>query len=281
MYKIITNISMIEAQYNTFIFDIWGVLHNGSKIFNAANNCLLKLSHLKKNIILLSNSPMSANIVNAQLFKLGFFPEIKFSTFTSGEYAASIINNLNHLFYLIGPKSHDSFRELLSVKITHDIKSAGAIICTGFDKRIGDLKQHKAILEKVVDKGIKLYCVNPDKYAIINGNKIQCAGLIAQYYNKIGGQVVFFGKPYVDIYKHIKKMISFNKNKSIAIGDSLVADIKGANQFQLTSLLVLDGIHADEINRTSHTLKDNREQIECLSSRYKVTPNYVMQSIQW
>ena len=44
----INSFNEIIKKYNFFLFDQWGVLHNGHKKFNDAERCLIKLRELKK-----------------------------------------------------------------------------------------------------------------------------------------------------------------------------------------------------------------------------------------
>ena len=73
-----------------------------------------------------------------------------------------------------------------------------------------------------------------------------CAGLLAEYYEKIGGKVKYFGKPHKNIYEFCFKLNE--KNKILVIGDSLENDIMGANSQNLDSLLITNGIHRDVNN---------------------------------
>ena len=61
------------------------------------------------------------------------------------------------------------------------------------------------------------------------------------------------------IYKQTLKSIELDKIRTIAIGDSLFHDIKGANNFSIDSVLVKSGIHNDinTINKISqnHQIK--------------------------
>ena len=61
------------------------------------------------------------------------------------------------------------------------------------------------------------------------------------------------GKPETDIYSKITKSLKINKNETVAIGDSIFHDIKGANNFSIDSILVTSGIHKniDAINKLS------------------------------
>ena len=62
---------------------------------------------------------------------------------------------------------------------------------------------------------------------------------------------MYFGKPYEEIYKFTKHTIEKNieniieKKKILAVGDNLKTDIYGAQNFNIDSLLILNGIYKD------------------------------------
>ena len=61
----------------------------------------------------------------------------------------------------------------------------------------------------------------------------------------------YFGKPFVDIYNYAEDQINqqvssiLEKNKILAIGDNLKTDICGAQNYEIDSLLILNGIYKD------------------------------------
>ena len=61
---------------------------------------------------------------------------------------------------------------------------------------------------------------------------------------------------YVDIFSN-QKINKIDKTRTIAIGDSLFHDIKGANNFTIDSILVKSGIHND--TNTINKLCQNHE----------------------
>ena len=88
-------------------------------------------------------------------------------------------------------------------------------------------------------------------------------------FEKLGGEVVYFGKPYPEVYKQSIN----NKNKKIlCIGDNLNTDIKGANLLNYDSLLVSNGIHKNEIEK---------EGLEQVSKNYEVICNYIQSKLKW
>jgi len=89
-------------------------------------------------------------------------------------------------------------------------------------------------------------------------------GAIAEIYKKMGGKVIIQGKPENYIYTETTKSIYLDKVKTIAVGDSIFHDIKGANNFSIDSILVKSGIHKD------------LETINMLCKNHKIDPTYII-----
>ena len=99
-------------------------------------------------------------------------------------------------------------------------------------------------------------------------NFMICAGILAEYYEKIGGKVIYYGKPHNNIYEFCYKLIK-GENKILVIGDSLENDIKGANLQKLDSLLITDGIHREVNNESGVDIK----KLDDLMEKKKLTQN--------
>ena len=81
-----------------------------------------------------------------------------------------------------------------------------------------------------------------------------CAGSVAMVFEKLGGEVIYFGKPYPEVYNQSVD----NKNKKIlAIGDNLNTDIKGANLLNYDCMIITNGIHKDEIKKAGGKYNPN------------------------
>ena len=89
-----------------------------------------------------------------------------------------------------------------------------------------------------------MICTNPDLIVDRGSVRELCAGSVAMVFEKMGGKVVYFGKPYAEVYN---QSIDNFKKKTLAIGDNLNTDIKGANLLNYDSLLISNGIHKLEI----------------------------------
>ena len=116
-----------------------------------------------------------------------------------------------------------------------------------------------------------MVCTNPD-LVVHRGNKQEyCAGTLAEIFKNLGGKVIYFGKPYSEIYKFCTK-----KNETVlTIGDNINTDIRGANNMKFDSLFITNGVHKkDFINLP---IKDYDKVL----SRYKAKTNYYQKKLTW
>jgi len=238
--------SIIE-NYDLFFIDLWGVVHNGINLNEKAIDVLVKISEAKKNYILLTNAPRPNTVVKEFLKKMGMNNNMRKNVYTSGEAALSYLkkNFLKQSFYHIGPpRDFDLFTDFKNKK-TQDISKSNYLLCTGlYENHDKDLNYYKELLSNSISK--KMICTNPDLVVDRGEKREYCAGSVAMVFEKLGGKVVYFGKPYPEVYN---QSINSNYNNIIAIGDNLNTDIKGAMNMKYDSLLVTNGVHKDEIKK--------------------------------
>jgi len=260
----------IVENYDLFFIDLWGVVHNGINLHKKAIETLIEIEKSKKNYVLLTNAPRPNSTVKIFLKKLGMNNKILENVYTSGEAALSYLknNHLDEIFYHIGPpRDFDLFNDFEKKK-TKDIKLSNYILCTGlFDDYDKDLNYYKDLLNSHIKK--KMICTNPD-LIVDRGNKRElCAGSVAMVFEKLGGEVIYFGKPHPEVYNQSID----NKNKKIlAIGDNLNTDIKGANLLNYDSMIITNGIHKEEIKKYG---------IENVSKKYEALVNYMQSDLKW
>ena len=242
----------ISNMYDVYFVDLWGVIHNGINLFENAITVLDELKKQQKNVVLISNAPRSSDTVKQFLKKLKFDLELIDLLVTSGDVTKNYINkNQKKIFYHLGPvKDNDLFEGINN--ISSDINETQEIICTGLVDEIGgNISDYENLFKSWILKEKTFVCANPDE-VVSRGNNIEfCAGALAKYYKKLGGAVLYFGKPYEEIYNfaklNIEKKIGLiiEKKRILAIGDNLKTDIHGAQNFNIDSLLILNGIYKD------------------------------------
>ena len=267
--KELTHLSEIFDNYDTFIIDLWGVMHNGIKLNPKAMEAI---DHLKKNskkIVFLSNAPRPSSKVISFLMKMGMDKKYLSIVITSGEAAMHAINKkkFGKTFFHLGPPRDTSIFEKVKDNRTK-IEHCDFILCTGlFDDHEDDLFYHKNFLKNHTSK--KLICTNPDLTVHRGDIEELCAGSIAKLFEDLGGEAIYFGKPYKEVYN-----MCFSKNeKVLAIGDNLRTDIKGANNLNLHSIFITEGVHREEFSKTS--------ALETLLKKYNVKTNFYQKELTW
>ena len=263
-------LSSIVNSYQLFYVNIWGVVHNGVFLHNEAIRVLNEITKMKKDYVLLTNAPRPNHAVKSFLKKLGMKKEIRDHVFTSGEAALNYLkkNLLDQSFFHIGPpRDFDLFKDFKKNKL-ESLERSDYILCTGlFDNHDKDLKYYKDLFENNLEK--KMICTNPDLIVDRGDTRELCAGSVAMVFEKMGGEVVYFGKPYPEVYNQSID----NKNKKIlSIGDNLNTDIKGANLLNFDSLLISNGIHKKEIEENG---------VEKISKSYETICNYIQSELKW
>ena len=267
--KKLNHLAEIYKNYDTYIIDLWGVIHNGVKLNSKAIEAVENLIQNKKKVIFLTNAPRPCAEVKKFLRKLKVKEELLNNVFSSGEAAMLSLQKKKYgeFFFHLGPKKDDAIFSKLKEKKT-SIEKCNFILCTGLiDEHEEDLNYYKNLLKNYTSK--KLICTNPD-LIVHRGNTVEyCAGTIAQIFESLGGQAVYFGKPYKEIYK---MCVSKNK-KAIAIGDNLNTDIKGANNMNIDSIFISSGVHRTEFKRES--------ELSNLSKKYQVKLTYHQPELIW
>jgi len=261
--------SIIE-NYDIFYIDLWGVVHNGINLHKNAIVALEEITKAKKKYVLLTNAPRPNKTVKSSLEKMGMNKEIRENVYSSGEAALGYLkkNLSDEKFYHLGPpKDFDLFLDFKKNK-TEDIKESSYLLCTGlFEKQGEDLDYYKELLKEHISK--KMICTNPD-LIVDKGNKRElCAGSVALVFDKIGGKVVYFGKPFPEVYN---QSIDNKEKRVLSIGDNLNTDIKGANLLNYDSLIISNGVHKNEIKK---------EGIDLVSKKYEVVVNFIQEELKW
>lgn len=76
-------------------------------------------------------------------------------------------------------------------------------------------------------------------------------------------------------------MVGVDASDSIAVGDSLHHDIKGANAAGIPSVFITGGIHATELGLGNFDETADMNSVKALASNYDAYPSYVLPSFTW
>lgn len=245
--RLITGLSEIAPEHDALICDIWGVVHNGQAPFPEAAEALRRFRREHGRVVLLSNAPRSPAQVEEQFGRIGVANDFYDAIVTSGGATREDLRRRGPVsLYYIGPDWDLAMLDGLTVKRT-GIARADIAVCIGLKDDLTETPDDYAdMLAEMQARGLLMLCANPDLQVHRGKRLCWCAGSLAKAYEKIGGRVTYYGKPYPAIYQEALKAAG-EPRRPLAIGDALITDLKGAKAAGMEALFIADGLHGEEI----------------------------------
>jgi HAD superfamily hydrolase (TIGR01459 family) len=273
----IPNLSIIIHRYDALILDLWGVVHDGSHLYDGVHDALVQLKKADKKVIFLSNAPRRDHKVMAVLEHLGVSNDLYLEVMSSGEMGFRWLKDGNaswgKKYFYIGPAKDEDVVDGLGFTRVQELHEADFLLNVGFGSESQDSENWLPILSVAQAAGIPMLCLNPDLEVVKQtGERFECAGVLAHMYEGLGGKVTWFGKPYKEVYEHCFEVFRpIAKQRILAVGDSLDTDIPGAQNAGIDSVLVTGGI--------LKTLSDAEVISQCKTRG--LTPTYIMPQFIW
>jgi len=282
MIKEIQSLLDLIDDYDLFLFDQWGVIHDGKNIFPKAEEVFLHLQNLKKQAVIISNSGKKSSDNISRMKKLGAKNTLNVPLITSGDVCRDLLVNKKNYFKNLGDKyfvvateypllSETQYQQVYSLE-----KSDFLLLCTTTNFDGYDLIDN--IFNEAINLKLPLVCSNPDVLGISGEDVHPSTGDLAIKYKKMGGKTHIIGKPGDEIFDFALNRTGIDKIKTLMIGDSLFNDIYGANQFNIDSLLITSGIHKKDflVNKPiEDIIKDIHSDFQ-----NKGNPNYIMEILK-
>jgi HAD superfamily hydrolase (TIGR01459 family) len=281
-------LSAAFKRYDTFLIDQWGVLHDGSRPYDGAVECLRRLTWGGKQVIIISNSGKRAAENESRLNKIGFPRDSYSHLVTSGEIAWQMLATGRGAFrkfvgkrcLLLSSDDPSGFADGLPISLAENVEEADFILLAGVDDKTPQ-QDYDHMIANGVRRGITLVCANPDLTRITPDGLKPGAGAMAQSYQNKGGRVIYIGKPHPEIYTHCLMLAATSSDaRALAIGDSLHHDIAGGLAAGIDTLLVMGGVHAPVLSASSDPaiLKD---KIMSIAGPSGAMPDWATPYFRW
>lgn len=269
-----TDLPTLIGRYDGFLVDLWGVIHDGSKLYPGVLDTLHAIQQADKPLVFLSNAPRVAAKASQRLGELGIGPGLYRGVVTSGQVAHDWLRDATPFgknYYYLGPgKDEDIISDLPDYVKVPSADDADFILCTGYEY---DFQPHEEVLPTLARlhaAELPMVCTNPDLEVVKqDGTRQLCAGEVAAAYERMGGHVTYIGKPHASVYAVCREMIG--PGRLLAVGDNPLTDIKGANAVNIDSLLISGGILAGAAG--SHAVA---EQALVACREAGVQPTYIL-----
>jgi HAD-superfamily class IIA hydrolase, TIGR01459 len=287
MVPLIHGLSQVAGDFDAFILDLWGVVHDGVEAYPGAAETFAAIRAAGRKTLLLSNAPRRADALIEQLARLGVARGQYDHVLSSGEAVHlelarrtdPFYAKLGRQFYHMGPERDENVFEGLDLTPV-DIGHADFILNTGpwdFNETVEDYVPR---LERALARNLPMVCANPDLVVIRQGRPVVCAGALAVRYAEMGGVVSTRGKPDPAIYDVALEMLGVPRGRVLAVGDALHTDIKGANASGIASVFVTQGIHAGELGIRPGAEPDPARLAEVVA-RHGETPMAAVATFRW
>jgi len=236
----------LPERYRVILCDVWGVVHDGVTLYPDAADRLLQWRGEGRFVVLITNAPRTADAVAKQLEGLALPSDAWDGIATSGEAGIAALTALGRAVGFLGTETDRTILEGRGVRIAAD-EDFTDLACSGLDGRRLEVADCRPDLERWAARGVTMHCLNPDRLVIRGGVPEPCAGAIADLYEALGGQVIWYGKPHKAIYEHALKLAGNPPVEAVlAVGDGLQTDILGAARMGFDAVFVTGGIHAGE-----------------------------------
>lgn len=282
-------IAALADDYDVFILDLWGVLHDGVQAYPEAVACLRHLRRASKTLLILSNAPRQVGDVARTMTRLGLTPDLYDHLMSSGEDAwrhlrdrpAPWYRELGRRMYHLGPSRDDGMKAGLDVTLVDDIEHAEFILNTGPADADATIESTEPLLRRAAERELPMVCANPD-LVVMRGDAVElCAGSLARRYEEMNGEVRYHGKPHPPIYDTCFRLLGDpDPARVLAVGDSLRTDIAGATAAGIASVLVTGGIHGGELNVRMGEVPAARD-LTALYAREGQRPSVAMTAFRW
>jgi HAD superfamily hydrolase (TIGR01459 family) len=236
----------LDPKYRVIFCDVWGVVHDGVRLYPNAAERLRRWREEGRQVILVTNAPRTAEAVEQQLARIGLPGECWDGIATSGEAGIAALLAVGAPVGFIGTPGDRAVLESRNVVIADS--GFSDLACTGIDGVRFDAQDYRGDLEECLANNVTLHCFNPDRLVIRGGVEEACAGAIADVYEAMEGRVEWYGKPHAHIYEHALHLAGDPPNEAVlAVGDSLRTDVLGAAKMGFDTVFVAGGIHAGEL----------------------------------
>jgi HAD superfamily hydrolase (TIGR01459 family) len=290
-------IEEIAQKYDTILFDVWGVIIMDSSQGRGVNPKIVdRVNRLiaSKNVYFVSNYSCSSQSLELKLQNLGIniVPE---SAFTAGRVAKEILSDSNYLskffsnyksaakplFFQLGADEDCNILPNVGFTKTDNLKDASLLLISAHKKPPEQNDpQIIQILKDASVLNVPAVCINPDAHFVGPNGTVDtyCAGYFAARYERMGGTVLYIGKPFEQIFLHVFQQANLRPklNKILMVGDTLTTDVLGGRNAGIDTALVTTGNAAAYTRQNPDDVDSILSQIRLHCQLNRIYPTYVV-----
>ena len=282
--RLLDGLSEIAGAYDALYCDAWGVIHDGTALYDGVSEALHRFRTERGPVIVLTNAPRLSDVIPAQLARLGLPDDAYDAVVTSGDATrAEVERRKDARFYRLGPQKDDGLFDAIETEFVA-LRDADAILCTGLLDDLHETPEdYRPMLTDAAARGLPMICANPDKVVRYGDRLMYCAGALGDLYETLGGEVVMAGKPHAPIYRLAREAAvragAPEDHRALVVGDSVRTDITGANAQDLDAIFVAQGVNLTEARSADGRV--SAERIEGLLAEGGAHAAFAADGLRW
>lgn len=285
--KILDGIAPIAGRYDGWVLDLWGVVHDGRRPYPGVAEALAGLKAQGARVAFLTNAPRRSWFVAGMLDRMGLDRGLYDGIISSGEVTWRMLRDRSHPWFArlgrrafhIGPERDLSVVEEGVAELVDDPARADFLLNTGPDADRGAqaVEPYLPALEACARHRLPMVCVNPDRHVMVAGEKVICAGALADIYKALEGEIFEVGKPDPAVYGPVLELLGIaDRTRVVAVGDSPHTDLAGARAAGLDAVWALTGLAAE-----AHGEDPSPEYLAAVAAREGVDPIAALRALRW
>lgn len=278
----------IADQYDAFILDLWGVIHDGHTAFPHSAEALRRLKEAGRKTLLLSNAPRRPYALIEQMERFGIARDLYDDVMSSGEAVRRAMIDRDDPFFAalgakawhLGPERDRSVFDEVPVTIVETLDEADFVVNTGPFDLADTVADYEDTLAAMKARDLPMVCANPDHVVIRAGQRVVCAGALAARYAEMGGRFAERGKPDAAVYHLSVRMLGAQGGRTCVVGDALETDMRGARNAGLSGIWVTGGIHAEDLD-AGYGKPADMDKVAALCRRHDLVPTAILPGFIW
>jgi HAD superfamily hydrolase (TIGR01459 family) len=280
--RALPDVASLAGLFDGYILDQWGVLHDGTRPYPGAAQCLQRLHAAGKRIVVLSNSSKREAESLAVLAGMGFDTACIDRFVSAGEEARKALSTqpLGKRCYAFTRASDRSLLEGIGLQFVDRVQYADFLAVIGTDAPRRLLADYEGELRAGIARGLPMICANPDTARFTPQGLTEAQGLLALRYEALGGKVFYHGKPHPPIYHACLAALACARDRVVAIGDSIDHDVLGASRVGIRSVLIPGGVHAEALGVAWGELPSDSKWQD-FATKAPAYPDYLLAAFNW
>jgi HAD superfamily hydrolase (TIGR01459 family) len=175
----IPGISPLAERYDFFILDIYGVIHDGVRLYPGTMEALERLKGAGKQVCLLSNTPRLSQECAHDLAAMGLPRDMYTHILTGGQSAREHLERMEGSCWFLADEKFRSLAAGLDLALVYTPEEADFILNAISGTTPLPTQGIEAVLDRALARELPMICANPDLVVDIGDKRYQCAGTYA------------------------------------------------------------------------------------------------------